>query len=235
MRSHKIQSLQSDLTLAWRVWLQAKGLVVYCLLLWIENLYNAGYSCCLSDRSICFYNSHFFNLTVWGSSSCFCVYQVAFLPYNRTTAWTVSRARKENRTAGIELGQHLRATDVVVQSIRFFHRVIKLYDVCIKWFRQEIHLCPVQHLTSQPPPPFLSLYTNIPLQHKSFYVQNVCVLFFSALFFCMLHTCACTRTLLQTTSIKQTFYFLYFHQQVINTNCAGKRAPADVIELHHAV
>lgn len=51
-----------------------------------------------------------------------------------------------------------RVTDVVVTFQEFFHRVIKLYRVCIKWFRQEIHLCSAQHLTSQPPP-FLSLYT----------------------------------------------------------------------------
>lgn len=135
----------------------------------------------LGVPSIC-YNPVFVStcVCVCVSSGCFCVYtsclhfcqtrdrflmpaSAAFSLEPVLRVWSMSRAQKENRTVGKEPGQHSGQGPLELPMLQSnpgaFRRVIKLYNLCVKWFRQEIHLSSAQHLNPMHPPPLLYTYT----------------------------------------------------------------------------
>lgn len=185
-----------------------------------------GSSCCLSDRSICFYNLH--NLI----SPCLC--QVAVFLFIRLHFCQTTEPQPE------PCQEYTRKTRLLEQSWasaysywsyspihEFFHRVIKLYDVCIKWFRQGIHLCSVPYFPASPVSCHCTPTSSCSI--TTFMYKMYAFSFTLPVFLHPAHMCVHTHV------VTDILYFLHFYQQVINTNYRGITAPAGITELHHAV
>lgn len=102
-----------------------------------------------------------------------------------------------------------------------FHRVIKVYDVCIKWFSQEIHLSSAQHLTSQPPPCPCFHCTHTPSCSTSAFLDKMYAFLTAKRFFSSIallsvlnsaHTSASACYNISFSSLSETGYLYKFQQ-----------------------
>lgn len=146
---------------------------------------------------------------------CVCVFIVIFLADRCVkghsnfigfgpVTFTGSTERKKKKAGLLKTSSDsFRARASIVTNVMhwksFILKVNKLYDVCIKQFRQEINFCTAQHL-ERVPPALLSVYTSTFLAAREFEceINGGGVLFF--FYFNLLYIIYCP----------------YFHQQVVN-------------------